>query len=379
MEYKVTMPILSDTMDKGILTKWYVSIGDSVKKGDILAEVESDKATMDIESFYDGIVKNILVKEGKEIKVKSVIAVIDTNKNIKIPKQTSKKENKIPKEDKKISPKVKEVISFIKSDIKASPLAKSLAKKYNIKLPKLAHEKDVINFIKNRYFTAKAKKLLEEYEIDFEEFELNKKYSSNDILEYIKSNNLSKIIPLTSNQQAVIKNVESSSLKPTFFVFETLEIKNIENLTPKIIKAFGLAMQKNPLTRAVLDDNKLRIYPNSNISIAIQREDGLFMCVIKEVENKTIEEIKEWLKEIKIKKLTIDDISGSTFGISNLGMFGIESFTALINDKDSGICAIGSMKNNKIKVNFTIEHRILNGVDVAKFVNDIKKEIKCMM
>ena len=371
MEYKVTMPILSDTMDYGVIAKWYVNVGDEVKKGDKLAEIESDKATMDIESFYDGVIKEILAKENEEVKVKSVIAIIDTNKDIKI----SKPQPQPKKEIKKLTPKVKEVLSFIKSDLQASPLAKDLAKKYNIKLPKLAHEKDVIELIKNRYFTPKAKKLLDEYEIDFEEFELNKKYNSNDILEYIKSNNLAKIIPLTPNQQAVIKNVENSIKKPTFFVFETLEIES-KNFTPKIIKAFALAMQQNPLTRAVLEENKLKIYPNSNISIAVQREDGLFMCVIKEAENKSIEEIKEWLKEIKTKKLTIDDISGSTFGISNLGMFGVESFTALINDKDSGICAIGSIKDNKVKLNFTIDHRVLNGVDVAKFVNSIKQIIR---
>jgi len=372
MEYKVTMPILSDTMDYGVIAKWYVNVGDEVKKGDKLAEIESDKATMDIESFYDGVIKEILAKENEEVKVKSVIAIIDTNKDIKI----SKPNNPQPKKEiKKLTPKVKEVLSFIKSDLQASPLAKNLAKKYNIKLPKLAHEKDVIELIKNRYFTPKAKKFLDEYKIDFEEFDLDRKYNSNDILEYIKSNNLAKIIPLTPNQQAVIKNVENSIKKPTFFVFETLEIKS-ENFTPKIIKAFALAMQQNPLTRAILEDNKLKIYPNSNISIAVQREEGLFMCVIKEVENKSIEEIKEWLKEIKTKKLTIDDISGSTFGISNLGMFDIDSFTALINDKDSGICAIGSIKNNKVKLNFTIDHRILNGVDVAKFVNSIKQIIR---
>ena len=375
MEYKVTMPILSDTMDKGKLTKWYVNIGDNVKKGDSLAEIESDKATMDIESFYDGVIKEILVNEGDEVEVKSVIAIIDTNAKIKQPK---KQKTQI-KHQIKIKPEIKEVVSFIKSDLSGSPLAKKLAKKYNIELPKNAHEKDVLELVKNRYFTSKAKKLLEEYKIDFEKFELNKKYTSSDILEYIKNNNLSKVIPLTPNQQAVIKNLKSSVLKPTFFVFESLEIKNIENLTPSIIKAFGLAMQKNPLTRAILKENKLLIYPNSNISIAIQREDGLFMCVIKEVENKTIEDIKEWLKEIKVKKLSIDDVTGSTFGISNLGMYNVESFTALINEQDSGICAIGSVMEDKIKINFTIDHRILNGINVAKFVNDIKKEIKCMM
>jgi pyruvate dehydrogenase E2 component (dihydrolipoamide acetyltransferase) len=99
------------------------------------------------------------------------------------------------------------------------------------------------------------------------------------------------------------------------------------------------------------------------------------MCVIKNAESKTLQEINEWLKTIKTKQLTIDDITGSTFGISNLGMFNIESFTALINDKDSGIAAFGKLQN-KIKVSFTFDHRIFNGVEAAKFVNDFKEECK---
>ncbi|MEO1959324.1 MAG: dihydrolipoamide acetyltransferase family protein [Nautiliaceae bacterium] len=397
MEYKVTMPILSDTMDKGKIIKWYVKEGEFVKKGDKLCEVESDKATMDIESFVDGVIKKILVKEDEEVPVKSVIAIIETNTKNKVSTSSYKneKEQKQTQKSKKESKKVdldtliKEVINTPKPQGTASPAAKKKAKELGIDIKELqekgilqkpAHLKDIDNTIAKRYFTKKAIKLLKEYNLDIKEFKLNHKITSNEVLTYLKQNNIPKTTPLTPNQLAVIKNVENAIKKPTFFIFEEIEITKKENikLTAQLIKALSLAMQKNPLTRSILKDNTLITYPTSNISVAVSREDGLFMCVIKNAEDKSLKEINEWLKEIKTKRLSIDDLSGSTFGISNLGMFGIDRFSALINDKDTGIGAFGKLSNDKIKVTFTFDHRILNGVDSAKFVNDFK-EIVCMM
>jgi pyruvate dehydrogenase E2 component (dihydrolipoamide acetyltransferase) len=399
MEYKITMPILSDTMDKGKIIKWYVKPGDKVKKGDKLCEVESDKATMDIESFYDGIVKEILAKEGDEVEVKSTIAIIE-NGELRIEnenKETLQITNDFS-EDKKTDVEktnIDELISSIlnspteskKPGGTASPAAKKEATISGLdieklqnegKLPIPAHLGDIQELKIKKYFTPKAYKLIKEYELDINEFELNRKIRSAEVLNLIKQKNIPKKTPLNPNQKAVIKNLQNSTAKPTFFVFEEIEIKKTEGikLTAKIIKALALAMQKHPLTRSILNNDTLLTYPASNISVAVARDDGLFMCVIKNAQDKSLNEINDWLKEIKTKKLTIEDLSGSTFGISNLGMFEIESFTALINGKDTGIAAFGVERNRKIKVTFTIDHRILNGVDAAKFINDFKKECK---
>jgi pyruvate dehydrogenase E2 component (dihydrolipoamide acetyltransferase) len=388
MEYKVTMPILSDTMDKGKLIKWYVKAGDYVKKGDKLCEVESDKATMDIESFVDGAVKEILVKEGEEVPVKSVIAIIETTKQTQTKIQPQPQ--KTPKETKKeeIDIDIDEIINEVLQKPKgiASPAAKKKASELGIdieelqnkgELPRPAHLKDIETTALKKYFTPKALKLLDEYQISPNEFNLNHKITSSEVLEFIKNNNIPKKTKLSANQLAVIKNVENAIKKPTFFIFEEIEIQKKEGikLTAQIIKAIANAMQKNPPSRSILQNNELLTYPASNISVAVHRDDGLYMCVIKNTESKNLEEINEWLKTIKTKQLTIDDITGSTFGISNLGMFNIESFTALINDKDSGIAAFGKLQN-KIKVSFTFDHRILNGMEAAKFVNDFKEECK---
>ena len=407
MEYKIVMPILSDTMDKGKLVKWYVKEGQYVKEGDKIAEVESDKATMDIETFKSGVVKKLLASVGEEVPVKSVIAIIETEakevKEVKSEDKSSKSEV--------LNSEKKQTVQHSKQDTKnsklktqnpstyqpihtstllkgsASPAAKKLASEYDIDIEKLqkkdilptpAHEKDIKEFILKRYFTPAALKLIKEYEIDPDNFKLDHKITKEEVLNYIRKNNIPKITPLSNNQKAVIKNVENANAKPTFFIFDEIEVTKKEGikLTAILIKALALAMQKNPLTRSILKEDKLLTYPASNISVAVSREDGLYMCVIKNAEEKTLQEINEWLKTIKTKRLTLDYLSGSTFGISNLGMFNVKRFTALINDKDAGIGAFGSLIDGKIKVTFTFDHRILNGVHAAKFVNDFKAALK---
>ncbi len=410
MEYKVVMPVLSDTMDKGKLTKWYVKEGQFVKEGDKIAEVESDKATMDIQTFKSGVVKKLLVKEGDEVPVKSVIAIIDTqakevkneklkvksdkqikNEKLKMENDERKKKNELKIENEENENNKKNftfsTLHFTLPKGSASPAAKKLAAKHGINIEKLqkenklqipAHEEDIKEFILKKYFTPAALKLLKEYQIDENEFRLNHKITKEEILNYIENKNIPKTTPLTPNQKAVIKTVEGALSKPTYFIFNEIEVVKKEGikLTAVLIKALALAMQKNPLTRSILKVDKLLTYPSSNISVAVARKDGLYMCVIKNAHKKTLQEINEWLKTIKTKRLTLEDLSGSTFGISNLGMFDVKRFTALINDKDVGIAAFGSLIDGKIKVTFTIDHRILNGVEAAKFANDFKTIIK---
>ncbi|WP_456480700.1 2-oxo acid dehydrogenase subunit E2 [Nautilia sp.] len=425
MEYKVTMPVLSDTMDKGKITKWYVKPGDYVKKGDKLCEVESDKAVMDIESFEEGVVKEIVVKEGEEVEVKSVIAIIETMENEEKKKSEKNEKLKVENEEKKESEKneklkvknedtgikepetekpepkqpeekneidlddiINSIVSEPKSKIKgtASPAAKKEAEKLGIDIEKLqhngtlptpAHYKDIEEIKLKRYFTPKALKLLKEYGISPDEFETGRKISSEEVLKHIKKHNIPKISKLDANRLVIIKNVENSAKKPVFFVFEEIELSKREyKITAYLIKALANAMQKHPLTRSVLKNDTLLTYPSSNISVAVNRKDGLFMCVIKNAEEKNLKEINEWLKTIKTKKLNVEDISGSTFGISNLGMYEIDRFSALINGKDSAIAAFGTLTDNRIKVTFTFDHRIINGAEAALFVHTFKEEIK---
>ena len=410
MEYKITMPLLSDTMEKGKLIKWHVKEGDFVKKSDVIAEVESDKAVMEIQTFKSGVVKKLLVKEGEEVPVKTPIAIIDTNKSEKLKVENEKtdaseklkveSEKKEEKQSKDIKPTnepsttplttnqyTNTPLTNIHIQGTASPAAKKEASKYNIDieklqnegiLPKPAHLEDIKNYLLSKYFTPKALKLLKEYKIDANNFKLDHKIDFNEVIKYIKQNNIPKITPISLNQKAVILNVENAKNKPTYFVFDEFEI-NVNKkykLTSIILKTIGDVMQNHPKIRSILKEDTLLTYPASNISVALQREDGLYMVVCKRIEEKSIEEVDEWVRSIKTKKFNADDFEGSTFGLSNLGMTGIDRFSAMINKNDSGIVAVGSLIENKIKVTFTFDHRIVNGYEAALFVKELKEVFK---
>ena len=397
MDYKIIMPVLSDTMDKGKLIKWRVKEGDVVHKGDVIAEVESDKAIMEVQTFKDGIVKKLLVKEGEEVPIKTPIAIIETEAKEETPKPQPQKPKeqpqptpKPPEETKKPAPSVPPIIQeLLATPIRgeASPAAKKKAAEAGIdiealqaegRLPRPAHLKDVEREILKRYFTPKALRLLQEYGIDPYTFDLDHKIDEAEVRAYILEHNIPKPITISPNRKAVIANVQNSAKKPVYFVYETFDIKPYENikLTSLLIKTLADVMQRHPLTRARLQGDRYLIYPNSNISVAVAKGDDLYMVVCKKAQSKTLQQIDEWVRGLKDRTYTPEELSGSTFGISNLGMFGITRFSAMINKQDCGIAAFGKLEQNKIKVTFTFDHTIVNGVDAAKFVTDLKTSFK---
>ncbi|BCD60351.1 MULTISPECIES: 2-oxo acid dehydrogenase subunit E2 [unclassified Nitratiruptor] len=395
MDYKIVMPVLSDTMDKGKLIKWHVHEGDTVHKGDVIAEVESDKAIMEVQTFKDGVVKKLLVKEGDEVPVKEPIAILDTETKPQAPTKKEQAKEEPSKEESKVVQK-SEIPSILQELMPtsappvegyASPAAKKAAAKANIDietlqkegvLPKPAHLKDISEELLKRYFTPKALHLLKEYGIEANSFTLDHKIDEEEVQDFIMKNNIPKPFPLSSNRKAVIKNVEESAKKPTYLVMETFDIKPYKNvkLTSILIKTIADVMQRHPLTRAILEGDRYLIYPSSNISVAVAKGDDLFMVVCKDAQQKSLEAIDEWVRNLKNRDYSAEELSGSTFGISNLGMFGIKRFSAMINKKDSGIAAFGTLYDGKIDVTFTFDHRILNGVDAAKFVSDLKNSFK---
>ena len=379
MEYKVVMPVLSDTMDKGVIVKWHKKTGDFVKKGEVLAEVESDKAVIEVESFYDGYI-TILAKENEEVPVKSVIAVIDDSKpaqkpEIKPTKSNSSQKVEKPKETKPKPAKPIKIPTLPSGT--ASPKAKKLANEFNIDLTKIPntpiHEKDVLDKILNRYFTPKAKNLAIKYNIT-DKFEFNRKISFNDVMKFIKENNIPKISEISPNQKAIIKNLTNSLTKPTFRIYDEIEITPSNyKITTLLLKRLANTMKYHPKSRTIIKDDKFYTFESINISVAVDREDGLYMMVLKNVDNLSLDEIEKWLKDVKTKRITISDLNDSTFGISNLGMFGIESFDSIINKNDSAIISFGALKDNKIKITASFDHRIFNGVEAAKFIQQFKE------
>uniref|UniRef100_UPI00261314AB biotin/lipoyl-containing protein n=1 Tax=Sulfurimonas sp. TaxID=2022749 RepID=UPI00261314AB len=290
--YEIVMPQLSDSMEEGKLVGWKVSVGQSVTSGDVIAEVESDKAIMEVQTFKDGVVKELLVKEDDEVKIGTVIARIETDatasteqaqaatKPTTAPKeeQTSKKEAPEKEETKPNAAQTKSVLDDIfdtssvaptttttkqsqashishKAQSAISPKARAKAaavgvdvEKLQAKMPqKVLHAEDVDEYVTEKYFTPKALKLLQEYQLESSLFELNHKIDSDEVQAYIDANEIALPKALSPMQKAIITNVTRSAQKPIYHIYESIDAKLFEahhthSMTAWLVKIFAKVM-----------------------------------------------------------------------------------------------------------------------------------------
>ena len=417
MEYKMTMPQLTDTMEEGKIVRWLKKEGDYVKKNEPIVEIESDKAVIEVPSMREGILKKILAEEGEELPVGAPIAIIETETRAgeveeKQPSEVEEKvtqQPEIKEEQPKPQPEKKEEIKIeIPEEIPvqklpagtASPAARQLAARYGIdiqklqeegKLPVPAHEKDIKKFAFERYFSKQALEILNEYGLNPEEVynEINKKkISQKDIEKYIREKNIPYVYKPSDIQSILIKNLSKSTHIPTYHIkykydvnyFLKEEEKTGFTLTTYLIKLFGDVLQEFPKLRTVYRDGQFYQYPASNISVAVAVGEELFNPTVKNVEEKSLKDIYNRLKEIKQKakekRLGIEDIQGATFSISNLGMFGIEEFDAVLPPYHAAIVAVGKAVDGIITAVFTFDHRVINGAEAAEFVVGVEKKLK---
>ena len=289
MAYEIVMPQLSDSMNEGKLISWKVKEGDSVKSGDVIAEVESDKAIMEVQTFRDGIVKELKIKDGDSASIGSIIAIIEDNgtaiqkaevKKTKIEPKTKESETEKKKSIKKEPETSKNIVEkrrdiHVEIEGVASPRAKALAGRYGIdiqamqkegKLSKPAHTQDIKDFIYKRYFTPKAIKLMQEYHLDFDTFELNHKYRYSEIMEYIKSYDIPIAQALSSMQKAVINTVTKAQQKPVYHIYDYIdatllqEYSNEEkSITVWLLKLFAQAMMDIEEFRSKLSIDSIQV------------------------------------------------------------------------------------------------------------------------
>lgn len=391
MVYEIAMPQLSDSMEEGTLISWKVKAGDEVKVGDVIADVESDKAIMEVQSFKDGVVRELKLKEGETALVGTVMAVIDTDKEFT---KVVKPEVVDKPKDRKIEPMpVKKESIVTKNEGTASPKAKLEAKKYGIEIKKLqksgrlptpAHKQEIEDFYIHRYFTPKALKLIDKYHLSVDLFEKGKKYGERDIFDFIEKDNIPLPKLLTPIDKAMISNVMEAVKKPVYHLYDEIDVTklkqfaNIEaTITVWFIKLIGEAMMQSDSFRTTLGTEEFQVWSNASISVAMADGDMLYMPVFKNVNRKSVREISQDLKDfkekIKTKRFFPDDFKGSIFGISNLGMVGIRQFDAMVNRNDSGIAAIGSEDGGKVAVTLTMDHRIINGFQAAEFMKTLKR------
>ena len=413
MPIEILMPALSPTMKEGNLAKWVKKEGDKIKAGEVIAEIETDKATMEVEAVDEGTLGKILVAEGAEnVAVNSCIALIlndgEDKKSLEnyVSAQASKKveETKIVEEKKLVQSVDNSAITIQNSAknssdsniVKASPLAKRIAKEEGVILSQIAGsgprgriiKDDVLGFVKN------GGSRLGVVHRNPQEF-----YA-------IKNNNVRKVIAK--------RLLESKQTVPHFYLScefridklnelrhslnEVAELDENGNPTYKIsvndliIKATAMALKKVPEANSSWSDDAILIYNNIDISMAVAIDGGLITPIIKNADQKSIQAISKESKQLAKKaregKLAPEEFQGGTFSISNLGMFGIDNFSAIVNPPQSCILAVaravekpivehGQIKiGHMMNVTLSCDHRVVDGAIGAEFLKALRRYIE---
>ena len=397
MAVAIKMPKMSDTMTEGVVRKWNFKLGDTVKSGDILAEVETDKATMDLENYEKGTILHFAINEGDAAPVDGIIAIVGKAgedfsallSGAAPAPQASESKAEAPVATKvETAPAAPVVNNTSDSRVIASPLAKKLATEKGIDIGSVAGsgengrvvKSDIENF-KTTGSTAAAS---------------NNSYVAG--VESFEEINVSQMRKVIAGRLA-----ESKFTAPHFYL--TMEINMDKALAARvamnasgevkvsvndmIVKASALALRKHPWVNASWLGTKIRFNHHIHIGVAMAVEDGLLVPVVRFADQKSLSnissEVKVFNSKAKDKKLQPADWAGNTFTISNLGMFGIEEFTAIINPPDACILAVGGVKEtvgivngeiaktNVMKVTLSCDHRVVDGVVGSKFLNTLKE------
>lgn len=394
----VRMPKLSDTMTEGTVAKWIKKVGDKVKSGEILAEIDSDKATMEFESFYDGVLLHIGVEEKKGAPVDAILAIIgkegeDISAILKAEGNTKKTESVAQKAVEKPKEEAKKVTTPIPTTtttstvssndrLKASPLAKRLAKERGVLLNKLKGSGDGGRITKR----------------DIELFQhhggMHRPVSGTE--SYTEES-------ISQMRKTIAKRLSESKFSAPHF-YLTMEI-NMENTVDArelinealsiklsyndfVVKAAAAAIRRHPKVNASWRGDVIRYNNHIHIGVAVAVDEGLLVPVVRFADAKTLTqigtEVKDFAKKAKEKKLQPQDWEGNTFTISNLGMFGIDEFTAIINPPDACIMAVGGIeqkpvvKNGQVvpgyimKVTLSCDHRVVDGATGAAFLQTFR-------
>jgi pyruvate dehydrogenase E2 component (dihydrolipoamide acetyltransferase) len=410
----ITMPRLSDTMTDGTVASWLKKEGDSVEEGDILAEIETDKATMEFECFYEGTILYIGVQEGETAPVDSLLTIIGpagTNVSAIIAgglatavtsSVANSTETEIEKKEDKVeatkAPAVHATINNSGGRIFASPLAKKIAVDKGINLANVAGsgengriiKKDVENYIP----AAKPVEAAVSSVAPVVSFTTEGEEKS----EEIKNSQMRK---------AIAKSLGSSKFSaPDFSLNIEVQMDNAMasrktinsipdtkvSFNDMVVKACAMALQKHPQVNTSWTDNNTIYHSHIHVGVAVAVDDGLLVPVVKHTNQMSLTQIGTTVRDLagkaRHKKISPAEMQGSTFTVSNLGMFGIENFTSIINQPNSAILSVGAIvekpvvKNgqiivgNTMKLTLTCDHRTVDGAVGAQFLQTLKTFIE---
>lgn len=430
MAVPVLMPALSPTMEEGKLAKWLVKEGDNVQNGDIIAEIETDKATMEVEATEEGVIGKIIIQDGTDnVKVGTQIAIIlaegetadamssitATPKSVPLAQNDT---NSVSSSHISQNSNQSVAINIVHSDnmrIKASPLARRIASNENIDLTKVTGsgpkgriiKSDIDNMIKNGSVLKTPQK-------PQASTSATPTGMSDDSILALYNKDDYEILPVDGMRKIIAKRLlESKTTIPHFYLNADINLDNLLDLRKTlndrspaegkgayklsvndfIIKAMAVALQQIPNTNVTWTENSgILRHKHSDVGVAVSVEGGLFTPVIRKAEQKSLvmisNEMKELAKRARAKKLMPHEYQGGTTAISNLGMFNVKNFNAIINPPHASILAIGSgeqrpiVKNNSLTIGnvmcatLSIDHRAVDGALGAELLKAIKDLIE---
>jgi len=410
----VTMPRLSDTMTEGVVAKWHKSIGDTISEGDLLAEIETDKATMDFEAFQEGSLLYIGVKEGETAPVDSILAILGEKgedveamiashngggSEVPTPAEEKTPVSESPVPEAAAAPSAPKpapapvlaapapVMTSSSDDrLKVSPLAKKMAEEKGVSLHQVQGTGENGRIVKR--------------DIDF--FNPALTQTAAPISMGATSDSYTDVQVSQMRKTIARRLGESKFTAPHFYL--TMEMEMSEAIAARkalnaasevkisfndiVIKAAAQALMKHPKLNASWYGDTIRYYDYVNMGVAVAVDEGLLVPVVRQAQSKSFSqisaEVKDYAQKAKDKKLQPSDWEGNTFTISNLGMFGIEEFTAIINSPDACILAVGGIKQvpvvkdgeivagNTMKVTLSCDHRVVDGALGAAFLKTLK-------
>jgi len=418
MEEVILMPRLSDTMTEGVIADWHKKVGDTVKKGDILADIETDKATMELESYKSGTLLHIGAQKGEKIAVNDLLAVIGDPAKVDLPKIIAASKNKgVAGPQAVAAPQAAgevqagatttaaaapalvqaaaESMNGTDGRVKASPLARKLAEEKGIDISRIAGsgdggrivKRDVDSFVPGAAAAsvqpAAAKPILPVAptgQVSFEE------------------------MPVSQMRKVIAKRLAESKFgAPHFYVTMKIDMdKAVESRTKLnevaavkisfndiVLKAVTVALRQHPAINSSWLGDIIRINHHINIGVAVSVDEGLLVPVVRFADTKSLSqiaaEVKDFAQRAKAKKLQPAEMEGSTFTISNMGMFGVDEFTAIINPPNACILAVSAIQQmpvvkngaivpgNVMKLTLSCDHRVVDGAKGAAFLQTLKE------
>jgi len=409
----ITMPLLSDTMTEGVIAQWNFKVGDTIKSDDSIADVETDKATMEVTAYADGTLLYVGLEAGEAAKVNDIIAIVGpagtdvtpllnqkpASASQAAPAEVKKEESK---EEAPVTTENKSTDVADDSRVKASPLARKIAKDKGINLSEIKGsadggrivKKDVESYVPAAKSApaASAPVATETKAITLPTFVGEERYTE---------------VAVSQMRKTIARRLgESLFTAPHFYLTVSIDMENamiartqINEVAPVkvsfndiVVKAVAVALKKHPAVNSSWKGDKIRFNEHTNIGVAMAVEDGLLVPVVRFADGKSLShisaEVKDFAQKAKTKKLTPADWEGSTFTVSNLGMFGIDEFTSIINSPDGAILSVGAIQQvpvvkngavvpgNVMKLTLGCDHRVVDGATGAQFLQTFREYVE---